>query len=384
MVHMDIRKIPTAVIVVAAVALLALLLMFGRFCSTAATINVTVNGNALTIHGAKTMQTAIRESGLPINPGDFISLGGTVLKKSDGYPFAATVNGNKTANPDYELHEGDVIEVSDGDDRIEDYDSADEVRPHGGNVFGAGAICKIEAGADGITEVRTGRISGDVVRRVKQEGTNSTCTCYNPDVGEDKVIALTFDDGPSDTFTSEILDILRENNAHATFFCVGTKIENSANLVKRMRNEGHQVGVNAYARSWKLDESNDTKIDVEGLVNDVEYGQQALGNALDGEAPSRIIRLPNSALTGEMAGAIDTRVDASIGWNVDTGDWMEYRASQVYEVLMGLESGDIVLLHDGGGDRSATAEALEKALPRLAKLGYSFVTVDELIGYPAQ
>ena len=380
---MDVRRISTPVIVVAAVVLLAVLLVLGRFCSTAATINVTVNGNALTIHGAKTMQTAINESGLPINPGDFISLGGTVLKKSDGYPFAATVNGEKTANPNYELHEGDVIEVTDGEDRVEEYDATDEVRPHSGDVFGVGAICKIEPGTDGITEVRTGRLSGDVVRKMKQEETDATCTCYNPEVGEDKVIALTFDDGPSETFTADVLDVLRENDARATFFCVGSKIENSASLVKRMREDGHQVCVNAYARSWQLLDE-DTKIDIDTLVNDIDNGQRAISNVLDGEEPSRIVRLPNSALTGDMAGAIDTRVSATIGWNVDTGDWMEYRPEQVYDVLMGVEAGDIVLLHDGSGDRGATADALEKALPRLKKLGFTFVTIDDLMGYPAQ
>ena len=323
------------------------------------------------------------ESVLPINPGDLISLTGTVLKKSDGYPFHATVNDQETTDSNFELHDGDVITLADGEDRVEDYDSQDEVRPHSGIVYGGGAICTFEPGADGVTEVRTGRLSGDVVRRMKQEETDTTCTCYNPDVGDDKVIALTFDDGPSDTFTSEILDVLRENEARATFFCVGAKVDSSVNLVKRMKSDGHQIGVNAYARSWKLDGENETEIDVNNLVNDITYGQQAISNALDGEAASRIIRLPNSALTGEMAGAIDTLVDASIGWNVDTGDWMEYRADQVYDVLMSAEAGDIVLLHDGGGDRGATVEALGKALPRLKKLGYSFVTIDEMMGYPA-
>ena len=211
-----------------------------------------------------------------------------------------------------------------------------------------------------------------------------TAAWREPDVGDDKVIALTFDDGPSDTFTPEILDVLRDNDARATFFCEASKIENGANLVKRMRAGGNQVCANAYARSWKLNEGDNTTIDAGALANDVESGRRAIEAALDGEEASRIIRLPNSALTGEMAGVLDTQVEASIGWNVDTGDWMEYRSAQVYNVLKDVEPGDIVLLHDGGGDRSATVDALSRALPELRDKGFSFVTIDDLMKYPAQ
>ena len=380
--RMKIRQLPIPILVVAAIVLLAALLVVGRFCSSAATINVTVNGSQLTIHGAKTMQTAIRESGLPINPGDLISLTGTVLKKSEGYPFTAKVNGQETTNPDFELHNGDEIALADGEDRLEDYDSVEETLPHDGIVYGTGAICTFEAGTDGVTEIRTGRLSGDVVKHVKQAGTDTVCTCQNPNVGEDKVIALTFDDGPSETFTAEILDVLRDNDAHATFFCVGNKIATSANLVKRANAEGHQVGVNAYARSWELNSANSEGADIDALVNDIESGQEALSQALEGSEMSRIIRLPNSVLTDAVAGAIDAHVDASISWNVDSGDWMEYRSSQVYNVLMDSDPGDIILLHDGGGDRSATVEALSQALPKLRDKGYSFITIDEMMMYP--
>lgn len=383
-VRMNIKQISTPILIIAAVVLLAVLLVLGRFCSQAATIDVTVNGTPLTIHGAKTMQTAIRESGLPINPGDLISLRGTVLKKSEGYPFAATVNGEETTDPNHMLYNGDVITIEDGKDRVEDYDSEDEVRPRGATIGGSGAICMFESGADGITEVRTGRISGDVVRRMKQEETDAVCTCYDPDVGDDKVIALTFDEGPSEKYTSDILDILRENEARATFFCVGTKVENSTSLVKRERAEGHQVCTNTYDRSWSPDASPDpdAPFDREGLVDEIEHGRQAISDALDGEEASRIARLPDSTLTSSIAGALDSHVDATVSWNLDTGDWMEFNPEEVYEVLMSAKPGDIVLLHDGGGDRSATVEALEKALPRLKSLGYSFVTIDDLMGYP--
>ena len=96
------RKIPPLPLIIATVVLVALVFIVGRFCTSAITIEVTVNGTPVSLHGAKTMEVAIRESGLPINPGDLISLGGNVLKKSEGYPFDATVNGEPNSDPNYQ------------------------------------------------------------------------------------------------------------------------------------------------------------------------------------------------------------------------------------------------------------------------------------------
>ena len=74
-----------------ALALIAAIVFAAQLCSTAATINVTVNGTEYTLHGAKTMQTAIKESGLPINSGDLISLRGQILEKHGGDPFYARI-----------------------------------------------------------------------------------------------------------------------------------------------------------------------------------------------------------------------------------------------------------------------------------------------------
>lgn len=372
-------------LVVGAIALLIVLFFFGRFCSAATTIDVTINGAPLTIHGAKTMQVAIKESGLPINPGDLISLSGTVLKKSDGYPFAATVNGTETSDPDYQLHSGDVIVVKDGKDRLEEYDAYQEPKAHNGSVVGLGAICVFEAGQDGVLETRTGRISGDVVQQVTTQPIGTECTRYNPNVGDDKVLALTFDEGPSGEFTGQILDILKQNEAKATFFCTGEKIEGNADLVKRERSEGHQVCSSTYSllRTGIYTGTFSGSVEPDRLAEEVQRGQQALADALGGEQPSKIVRMPLAELTGELAAAVDTMVEFDIGWNLDTGDWMQGDANEIYDVLMQAESGDVIALHDGYGDRSNTISALKKALPLLKNRGFSFITIDELMKYPS-
>ena len=383
----NIRNTPKPLLAIVAVAAIVLIVVLGRFFLTAATINVTVNGTALSLHGAKTMETAIRESGLPINPGDLISLNGNILKKSAGYPFDATVNDTETTDPDYQLHNGDVITVTDGKDMLEDYDAEEIPLPHGGSLMGLGAICTIEPGIDGITENRTGRLSGEFAQKTKVPATDATSTRYNPDVGDDKVIALTFDDGPDEEYTEQILEVLRDNEAKATFFCMGKQIDEHPELVQQERSEGHQVCSATYDLSWSsilVGKDKGTLADTDTLVYEVERGQQALSDALEGETISRYVRIPVSNLDGDMLAAVDTVIDAEIGWNIDTADWITYSSSEIYDVLMDLEPGDVVLMHDGGDDCSATVKALKDALPKLKKKGYSFITIDELITYPAQ
>ena len=341
------------------------------------TINVTVNGSALTIHGAKTMQTAINESGLPINPGDLISLRGTVLKRSAGAPFFATVNGTETSDPNQELHDGDVIVLSDGKDTVEDFDAVDEELPFSATMNGSGAICTFEPGQAGVIEHRTGRISGDETKVVLKEPENASANWRRPDVGNDMAISLTFDEGPSE-YTDQILDVLAENDVQATFFCQGKEVGSHIETVKREWGTYHQVASNTYSRNVNEATTADD------LHQEIDLGFRALSEALDGAEVKRIVRFPEALLTRGMASAIAGNVDAVIGWDLDTGDWLESNPDEVYETLMNVQSGDIVVLRDGGGDCSGTVDALKRALPKLKARGFQFVTIDRLMSYPAQ
>lgn len=361
--------------VIIAVLLLVAIVMLGRFCSTAATIHVTVNGTPISLHGTKTMETAIRESGLPINSGDLISLQGNVLKRNAGYPFYATVNGEETVDPDFALHDGDEITVTDGKDQVEEYSAEVESEPHGAIVRGAGALCTITPGEDGLREYRTGERSGEQTEAIIQDPVSTEVNWYSVDVGDDKVIALTFEQGPSDDYTADILEILEKNEAHATFFVVGENVEQSPSLVQQEREAGHQVCTNTYDRAWTSSRGADA------LVEEVNRGKSAIANAT-GEDPSSLVRFPGADITEEMALALEGTVDQAVGWSLSTGDWLYADADSVYDVLLSAKPGDIVLMTDGGGDRSATVSALRRALPKLKRQGYSFITIDELMQYP--
>ena len=375
------KRLPILKIAIAVVAVLIVVFAV-RMCASATPINVTINGTSYELRGAKTMQTAIKTSGLPINPGDFISLNGHVLEKSAGDPFYATVNDKETVDPDYSLRDGDTVTITDGKDIVEEYDSAESPVAYGAIISGVGAVHKFEPGTEGVLETRTGRVSGETVERQTVDPIDVTCKQYNLSAGANKVVAFTFDDGPSKDYTAAVLDILAENDAKATFFCIGTEVESYPALVKREYEEGHQVCTHSYDHADPVGGTDIGLMDTEGQIDEIVRGMQTIEGAT-GATASRVVRMPGGNLSEEMVLNLQPYIDYEIGWNVDTRDWTLPGAEAIYEAMISVDPGDIVLCHDGGGDRSQTIEALKRAIPYLKQKGYTFVTMDEILQYPA-
>ena len=373
---------PPVAIIVAIIVLLGIIVFVGRICANAAAISVTVNGTQQTLRGAKNLQVAIDEAGYPVNPGDYISLKGNILERHKGHPFAATVNGEETVDPAYQLHNGDVITVRDGDDIVEEYTYVEETVPYESEIRGSGPIHTFEPGTDGVKQIRTGATSGEVVEKQTVEPIDLSEVRTTPNVGDDKVIALTFDDGPSQSYTHQVLDVLAKNDAKATFFVVGTAVNDNPDLVKRMVDEGHQVCSHSYNNAVKAS-GEFSGLSADEQVSEVVDGFTAIENAL-GYLPNKIVRLPGQdGMDGAAMLNVSDKVDAEIGWTLDTGDWVYVSEDEIYDVLMSAESGDVIRMHDGGDRQDVTAEALKRALPELTKKGYRFVTIDELMKYPS-
>ena len=365
-------------VVLIAIAL-AVIVFAAQLCSSATPIRVTVNGSFYDLRGAKTLEVALKESGLPINPGDLISLNGAVLKRGDGDPFSATVNGEETADPDFKLRNGDTITFVDGKDVVEPYDYVESPVPCGASIVGLGAIHTFTAGTDGVKELRTGKISGESVEKQTVDPVDLIETRSDPNVGDRKVIALTFDDGPSLLYTEQVLDVLAQNNAKATFFCRGDAIIGQGiDLVKRAYSEGHQICTHSYDNGVSVN-GDMSLLTQEELSSEVTQGMQAISDAL-GVVPSKYARIGSEDLPETAIAAVAPLIDAEIGWTLDTGDWVYMAEDDIYDVLMSAKPGAIVRMHDGGGNQEATVGALKRALPKLAKQGYEFVTIDELIG----
>lgn len=363
---------------------LAFVVFAAQLCSSASSIRVTVNGSQYELRGEKTLQVALKESGLPINPGDLISLEGNVIKRSAGDPFFATVNDEETVDPGYKLRDGDVITIVDGNDKLEPYDAVENPVPFSASIVGVGPIHTFTPGSDGVVETRTGQISGEVVDKQTVDPVDLIETRSEPAVGDRKVVALTFDGGPSVAYTEDILDILEANDAKATFFCRGDAITGEGvDIVKRAAAEGHQICTHSYDDA-ELMNGEMSLLTTEQLTDEVKLGLQAIADALSTEEepyePSRIARIGVKDLDERSLITVAPLIDAEIGWTLDTGDWVYMSEDDIYGVLMSISPGDVVRMHDGGAQQDATVAALKRALPKLVKKGYEFVTVGELMG----
>lgn len=345
------------------------------------TFNVTVNGMTRTVSQGTSPADIVADGVVSPKAGNLLAVDGAVLEEGGGTAFSGTINGNEITDPKTALHKGDTVQIVDGTDVTEEYDvEVIETEP-GRAELGEGAIHVYVPGEKGKTEKRTGKVSGTVVEEVVTPVQNNVYLQYNANPGDEKVVALTFDDGPWDT-TSELLDVLAENGAKATFFTIGRQIADQPKTMKKMVEAGHQIATH----SWDHASAGDgrgvdmTRQTPEEQIEEVQKGQQAIADATGAEA-SKAFRSPGGNYHGDIIWNLQPYVTSEIGWNVDTEDWRRPGVDAIAQRIESAKSGDIILMHDGGGPRSQTIEALRIALPYLREQGFKFVTIDELLAY---
>lgn len=181
-----------------------------------------------------------------------------------------------------------------------------------------------------------------------------------------KQVALTFDDGPDPRTTPQVLDMLKKYHAKATFFMLGGKISGNESLVKRIADEGNEVGNHSF------DHSNFTKLSHEQIVSQIESTNSLIEKAC-GKKPF-YFRPPY--------GATDERVKQAVGmsqllWTVDTKDWENHNTAAIMTNIKNqLRPNGIILMHD---IHQTSVNALPTVLDYLVNQGYHFVTVSQLM-----
>ena len=184
-----------------------------------------------------------------------------------------------------------------------------------------------------------------------------------------KTIALTFDDGPG-PYTEKLLDILDKYDAKATFFLIGSKVSARANTLRRMQSRGHQLG----NHSWSHPELN--KISTEQLSSEIDQTNNAIKQAV-GINPN-IIRPPYGAFNRVVLEKFRQRGMSSILWSIDTRDWADRNSEIVCSrAVAGAHNGAVILMHD---IHQTSVNAVPCILDSLKQQGYSFVTVQNLLG----
>lgn len=351
-------------------------------------VSVTINGQQQTIEGQqRTIEGLLDTNTVSVTPGNYVAVDGSVMREGEGTRATATINGQDTEDFSTRLNEGDDISLTNGSDITEEYTEGEpQALQPTLEVQGTGAVhLYTQKGEPGEKVVRTGNESGKTAEVTTKEPVNGVVQYYNVNTNGDKVIALTFDDGPWDTSTAAILDTLKEYDAKATFFTVGQKISGHEDLLQRAANEGHEIGTH----TWDHAEGSGQGVSLILMSSDerkqeVEKGLQAIKDAT-GQDASLMFRSPGGNFDASVASDLNGLINAEIGWNIDTGDWKKPGADAIAQRIKSAGSGEIILMHDGGGDRSETVAALKQALPKLKEEGYRFVTVSELINsYPYQ
>ncbi len=201
---------------------------------------------------------------------------------------------------------------------------------------------------------------------------------WHGDINQPK-IALTFDDGPNEPYTSEILDILKKYNVKATFFVLGKNIERYPDTAKRIVEEGHVIGNHTYDHPYLLIQSKSH------IKYEIEKAEQAILKAT-GTKPY-LFRPPYGVTDNWIYHTVKEYGYVTVEWSV-TGNngGKEIRADVIEkDVLSRVTNGAIILLHDGdrlikGADRRNIVKALPVIIESLQQKGYQFVTVPKLIG----
>jgi len=193
---------------------------------------------------------------------------------------------------------------------------------------------------------------------------------YSRGSSAERIIALTFDDGPHPTNTPRLLNILRQYDVPATFFVIGNLVDRYPAIARRIVEEGHEIGNHTYTHA------NLSKLPNHALHQELQKGREAIIRAT-GTAP-QILRPPYGALkTQQRLYAKYNFGYPTILWNVDPLDWKRPGVQVVANRLVaGATNGGILLAHDL---HSTTVDAIPSVLSRLKAQGYRFVTVSQLI-----
>ena len=193
----------------------------------------------------------------------------------------------------------------------------------------------------------------------------------------DKIVALTFDDGPDLLYTSRILEVLDRNQIKATFFMVGQSIVEHPKVAHAVYRQGHELGNHSYSHEWMVFKSLSF---VRSEIDRTDLLLRGLGVTDDSH-----FRSPYGAQLFSVPLILWQLGKKNILFDVNPRDWeMQDPSVLAQRILDNAKAGSIISLHDGGGDRSGTVRAVELIIPELRRRDFRFVTVSELLAHAAK
>ncbi|MDI9590244.1 MAG: polysaccharide deacetylase family protein [Acidobacteriota bacterium] len=361
------------------IAVVAVLALGGLLFWTHRAVAVSVNGSQEKVRINSTLEDVRSALDIVTKPGDYVTVSGKTIEKDKGHAFSARVNGKELSPKkadEYRVRGGEEIEITDGGNRMESYDvTYRETQPKLVFQGSWGAVSFIKQwGKVGKQEIRKGKESGETADGDWVDELQD-CIVMTKNVepeNDEKLVALTFDDGPAATYTEEYLKILKEHDAKATFFHLSPNETEYPEIAKKVVEEGHQIcshtnqhlqlsTLGAADFLQEVSSSHDTIRDVAGVETSV-------------------IRPPYGDFSQNCWLISEGTISASILWNQDTLDWSLPGVDAIVQnALTDIQPGSVILMHDGGGPRDQDVEALPQIIERLQSQGYKFVTISELM-----
>ncbi|MGW4466247.1 polysaccharide deacetylase family protein [Micromonospora sp. NPDC004704] len=180
-------------------------------------------------------------------------------------------------------------------------------------------------------------------------------------------IALTIDDGPHPEWTPRMLDLLARHQVRATFFLIGDRVREQPELARRVLAAGHTIGNHSMSHPQPF-----AALSPQRMRAEISRTQDEIVDAT-GVRP-RLFRAPGGNWSRDVLRASADLGLSAVDWTVNPSDWRSPGVRRITRKLSRGRAGQVLLCHDGGGDRSQTVEALETVLPRLLDRGLRFVT----------
>ncbi|WP_064741899.1 polysaccharide deacetylase family protein [Hamadaea tsunoensis] len=181
-------------------------------------------------------------------------------------------------------------------------------------------------------------------------------------------VALTIDDGPHPVWTPKILNLLERYHVQATFCLIGNQVLGHEGTARSVARAGHHLANHTYSHPTSL-----PKLAVPAIRKEIERAQDKIYSAT-AYAP-RLFRSPGGSWSAAMMKQVAQSGLIPVDWTDDPNDWKRPGTASITKKLLAARPGDILLCHDGGGDRSQTYAALQTVIPALIARGYTFVSL---------
>jgi peptidoglycan-N-acetylglucosamine deacetylase len=358
-------RFPAQLATVVALAALAFFLVPSGHVGTRGLAQV--NGVVYSIPRAATVASLAEASALLARPGSSLDLTGDVVELGRGTPATREIDDTPLVG-DPVLNDGSLLLVRHGEHVLEGIRRTSQTVPFQTELEGSGPVVSlVQPGVAGRREVFKGSSSGKQAAVFLVEAAQDAVVRRSGSVGAgQKVVALTFDDGPG-AYTQAVLDALAAKNAPATFFVLGSSAAGNKTMITKIKAAGHEVENHTWSHPTL------TGLSTERVKSEISRTNAVIGGG-------RFLRPPY----GEYDAAV-AAVARSMGmrlslWTVDTLDWKYPDVDSILSrVKAQTKPGAIILMHDGGQNRAQTVAAIPVIVDWLFAHGYSLTTVEGLL-----